>query len=182
MRSALITFFACFLGMLAALLVYHQYRKYDAARVEAAKDAELQARIEQGRKLAEQTLAQQFATQAMRNDIVAASMARVSVSEFYMSNGRMPANNAEAGLAEADSFRGQSLISLTVTDQGQVKLVFDALSGVDGGTVEWHPDLAGIESMGLQWECLSHDYPQISTILHGCAFEPDHAAPVQVAR
>ena len=52
MRSALITFFACFLGMLAALLVYHQYRKHEEAQAEAARDAALQARVEQGRKLA----------------------------------------------------------------------------------------------------------------------------------
>ena len=75
MRSALITFFACFLGMLAALLVYHQYRKHEEAQAEAARDVALQARVEQGRKLAEKMIAEYATAQVLREDLVAASMA-----------------------------------------------------------------------------------------------------------
>ena len=175
MRSALITFFACFLGMLAALLVFHQYRKYDAARVEAAKDAELQARIEQGRKLAEKTVAEYSAAQALRSDMIATAMAKNAVSETYFSRGRMPINNAEAGLGEPQSYRGQSLASLTVMDGGVIRLVFDEASGVDGGTVEWVPNMGEMESMGLQWRCLSTDYPGIVRALPDCTFMPRQA-------
>ena len=70
MRSALITFFACFLGMLAALLVYHQYRKHEEAQAEAARDVALQARVEQGRKLAEKMIAEYATAQVLREDSV----------------------------------------------------------------------------------------------------------------
>ncbi|HNV08831.1 MAG: pilin [Dokdonella sp.] len=170
MRSALITFFACFLGMLAALLVYHQYRKHEEAQAEAARDVALQARVEQGRKLAEKMIAEYATAQVLREDLVAASMAKNAVSEMYFSRGRMPAGNAEAGLGEPPSYRGQSLTSLTVVDGGTIRMIFDGASGVEGGIVEWVPHLGEIESMGLQWQCLSADYPRIARALPDCTY------------
>lgn len=181
MRAALVTFLACFLGVLAALLVFHQYRKADDARIEAARDGELQARIEQGRKLAERTIAEQLAEQAMRNDFVVLGVLKASVSETYMVNGRMPGNNTEANLPAANSYRGQSLQSAEVLADGVIQLRFDALSGVDGGVVRLVPTLGEIESMGIQWQCETHDYPQISRLLTGCAYASDSKTPAAIA-
>ena len=139
-----------------------------AKRVRALQ--EQQGRLEQGRQLRERTLDEERALSAIANDFTAVSGARLAISEFYMSNGRMPATNAEAGLPAPETYKGQSLMSLKVSDSGAILLTFDADSGVEGGTIEWLPDLTGIESMGLQWHCQTHDYPQIVRALPSCAY------------
>lgn len=181
MRAALVTFLACFLGMLAALLVFHQYRKHEEAQIEAARDAQLQARIEQGRKLAEQTLAEQTAAQAMRSDSAVLGMLKTVISEAYLISGRMPGSNAEAGLPAAESYRGQSLQSAEVLQGGIIQLRFDVHSGVEGGVVQLRPDLGEIESMGIQWHCETGDYPQVSRALTGCAYQPAAKNPPTIS-
>jgi len=177
MRHAVVTFLAALLGVLAALFAFHFYEKHEAERAEAAIDSALQAKVEQGRALAEQTIAEQRIAQGIREALVAASAAKVSVAEFYMNTGQMPASNAEVGLGEADSYKGQSLHSMQVTEGGKIVLAFDADSGVEGGSIELTPDLAGHESMGVQWTCTTHDFVNISRAWPGSACEyvaPDH--------
>ena len=170
MRQVALTFVAALLGVLVAQFAFHLYAKHEEERARASADAELQARVEQGRKLAELTLAQQAETQAIRSDVTVASMARAVMSESYMATGRMPTSNAEAGLTAPETYRGQSLRSLKILDGGRIALEFDAASGVDGGVVEWQPDLSGIESMGIQWECITHDFKEIVRSLPGCKY------------
>ncbi|MEZ5461768.1 pilin [Dokdonella sp.] len=171
MRQAITTFVAALLGVLVAQFAFHFYERYEDERAEAALDAELQARVEQGRQLAEQTLAEQRAAQAIREALIAASGAKVSVSEYYMTTGQMPASNAEVGLGEPDSYRGQSLLSMQVADGGRIVLAFDAASGVEGGTIELTPDLAGHESMGVQWLCTTNDFVNVARAWPGSGCE-----------
>ncbi len=172
MRHALITVIASFVGVVAALFAFYSYRDAEQARVHAVADAEHQARVEQGRNLVEQTIVDERAAAAIRNDVVAITSARVAIAETYMSTGRMPASNAEAGLPEPETYKGQSLQSMTVDDGGRILLRFDGASGVDGGTIEWLPDPGGMESMGLQWHCQTHDYPMITRALASCDYVP----------
>lgn len=172
MRHALITVIASFIGVIAALFAFYSYRDAEEARVRVATDAEQQARVEQGRNLVAQTIADDRAAAAIRNDIVAISSARAAIAESYMSTGRMPESNAEAGLPEPEKYKGQSLQSMAVGEGGKILLTFDALSSVDGGTIEWLPDPGGMESMGLQWHCQTHDYPMITRAVSHCEFVP----------
>lgn len=171
MRQAIVTFVAALLGVLVAQSAFHFYAKYDAERAEAAVDAELQAKVRQGRELAERTIAEERAAQAIREALVVASGAKVSVAEFYMSTGQMPASNGEVGLAEAGSYKGQSLRSMQVDDGGKIVLAFDADSGVDGGTIELTPDLAGHEAMGVQWSCTTRNFVNIARAWPGSGCE-----------
>ena len=171
MRHAAVTFVATLLGALVALFAFHIYEKHEAERAEAAIDAKLQAKVEQGRKLAEQTIAEQRAAQGIREALVVASGAKASVSEFYLTTGQMPTGNAEVGLGEPDSYKGQSLLSMQVADGGKIVLAFDADSGVEGGTVELTPDLAGHESMGVQWSCTTHHFVNIARAWPGSGCE-----------
>jgi hypothetical protein len=168
MRHPLVTFLSAFLGVLVALIGFRVYETAEADRARAAQEAAQAARLEQGRRLAEQTIAEAAAAQAIRSDAVAVSMAKAVVAEFYMSQGRMPESNAEAGLGAPDSYHGQSLRSMTLGEGGQLVLEFDASSGVDGGKLEWRPDLTGIESMGMQWQCETFDFPLIARALPDC--------------
>ena len=182
MRHALITIAASFIGVLAALIAFYAWRDAAESRARTAADAEQQARVEQGRKLQESVLAEEREFQAIRNDVSAVTGARVAIVESYMNSGRMPASNVEAGLPAAETYKGHSLVSLEVGEGGAMKLRFDAASGVDGGIIEWLPDLTGMESMGVQWECITHDFKQIVRALPGCTYSAAndvHAAPAQ---
>lgn len=170
MRHAVITIVASFVGVIAAMFAFYAYRDALDARARAAADLEQQARLEQGRQLRERTLVEDRALAAIVNDVSAVSSARVAVTEFYMNNGRMPTANNEAGLPAAETYKGQSLVSLQVSDGGTILLTFDSASGVEGGTIEWLPDLTGIESMGMQWHCQTHDYAQIVRALPSCNY------------
>ena len=172
MRHALITVVAAFVGVIAALFAFYSYRDAAEARSRAAVDAEQQASVEQGRQLVVQTIADERAAAAIRNDVAAITSARVVIAEAYMTSGRMPESNAEAGMPEPDTYKGQSLQSMTIGEGGKILLRFDAASGVDGGTIEWLPDPGGMESMGLQWHCQTHDYPMIVRALPSCEFVP----------
>ena len=179
MRHALITIVASFVGVMAALFAFYSWRDAEDARTRAAVETEQQAKLEQGRQLRERTLGEERALSAIVNDIAAVSGTRVAIAEFYMRNGRMPASNAEAGLPEPSTYKGQSLLSLQVAEGGTILLTFDATSGVEGGVIEWQPDLGGIESMGMQWRCLTHDYPLIVRALPSCTYVP--AGEVEIA-
>ncbi len=170
MRHILITIAASFIGVLAALIVFYAWRDVAEARARAAADAEQQARVAQGQQLQEKMLAEEREFEAIRNDVSATTGARLAVVESYMNSGRMPASNADAGLLGADTYKGHSLKSLSVSDGGTITLRFDAASGFDGGEIEWLPDLTGVESMGVQWECITHDFKQIVRALPGCVY------------
>ena len=182
MRHTLITIAASFIGVLAALFAFYAWRDAAETRARAAAEAEQQAKVEQGQQLRDNLLVEEREFQAIRNDVSAVSGARVAVVESYMNSGRMPASNADAGLLGADTYKGYSLKSLSVSDGGTITLRFDAASGFDGGEIEWLPDLTGVESMGVQWECITHDFKQIVRALPGCTYVAGNeikAAPAQ---
>jgi hypothetical protein len=180
MRQGLVTFLAALLGVLVAQFAFHFYAKHEAGQARAAADAEHEARLEQGRQLAEQTLAEEHAAQAIREALAVASSAKNAIAEYYMANGQMPASNVEVGLAEADAYRGISLQSLAVGEGGRIAMTFDAYSGAAGGVIELIPDLSGIEAMGMQWHCRTQDFPQIKRAWPGpgCEYVPKDGAAV----
>ncbi|UXI68749.1 pilin [Tahibacter amnicola] len=97
----------------------------------------------------------------------AADPARVALAEFYFSHGTWPSSNAQAGLPEPSLYRGESLRTLAVSGS-TITLTFDGRSGVDGGQIilrgETTPELA----MGIHWECISPNLPDIATALPHC--------------
>lgn len=172
MRNALITFFAAALGAIVATFGYQVWQRHEAELEQAAIERDAQRALEQGLALERQIAAEQRAFEAIRNDVAAVAGAKLSIAEFYMSTGRMPVKNAEAGLPEPEKYRGRSLRSLSLGDDGRIVLEFDALSGHDGGVIELVPDLAGIEAMGMQWRCTTRDFPQIVRALPACSYVP----------
>lgn len=165
-RHGLITFVASLLGVLVALAAY---RVYDQWRVGQAMQVQQQTN-EQGQQLDAMVAAEQRAIEAIRADVIAASSAKLAIAESYMSMARMPSSNAEAGLPEPAKYRGRSLRSMTIVDGGHIRLVFDAVSGREGGVIELVPDLGGTEAMGVQWTCTTRDFPNILRALPSCDY------------
>lgn len=110
------------------------------------------------------------ATLRIRDDLVVAGAMRVAVAEFHAAMGRMPTSHAEAGLPEASHYRGQSLRSASLLGDGSIELVFDASSGVDGGRVRLVADASHADAMGLQWHCVTSDYPLIKRVSPACDY------------
>ncbi len=110
------------------------------------------------------------ATLRMRDDLVVAGAMRVAVAEFHAAMGRMPTSHAEAGLPEASHYRGQSLRSASLLGDGSIELVFDASSGVDGGRVRLVADASHADATGLQWHCVTSDYPLIKRVSPACDY------------
>jgi len=105
----------------------------------------------------------------MRQDLMAAAGIRTAVAEFYVSMGKMPKDNAEAGLPTPDEYRGQTLRSATVNPDGSIDFEFDENSGKDGGHVRLVADLTH-PAMGVQWHCESADYADVARAIPNCAY------------
>ena len=106
----------------------------------------------------------------MRQDLMAAAGIKTAVAEFYVSMGKMPKDNAEAGLSAPAEYRGQTLRSATVNPDGSIDFEFDEASGKDGGHVRFVADLAHANAMGVQWHCESADYSDIASAIPNCAY------------
>ena len=113
----------------------------------------------------------------MREDLAAAAAMRTAIAEYFMANGKMPASQADAGLPAPDSYRGKSLKSATVLPDGGIELAFDANSGVDGGRIRFVVDTSHADAMGIQWHCVTSDYPLIKRVAPTCEYVPPSAAP-----
>jgi hypothetical protein len=106
----------------------------------------------------------------MRADLMAAAGIKTAVAEFYVSMGKMPKDNAEAGLPAPAEYRGQTLRSATVDPDGSIDFEFDENSGKDGGRVRFVADLAHVNAMGVQWHCESADYSDIGSAIPNCVY------------
>jgi len=106
----------------------------------------------------------------MRQDLAAAAGIKTAVAEFYVSMGKMPKDNAEAGLPAPDEYRGQTLRSAMVSPDGSIDFEFDENSGKDGGHVRLVADLSHAHAMGVQWHCESADYSDIGSAIPNCAY------------
>ncbi len=114
----------------------------------------------------------------IRSDLMVASAMKVAIAEYYATMGRLPARQSDAGLPPPSHYRGKSLTSATLLPDGNIELVFDAASGVDGGRIRFEADLSHVDAMGVQWHCRSADYPRIAEIAPGCIHMPRDAAEV----
>ncbi|MBO9662829.1 pilin [Dokdonella sp.] len=108
----------------------------------------------------------------MREDLQAVAGMRVAIVEYYQTNGKLPAQQADAGLPAPDRYRGKTLKSATVASDGSIDLVFDATSGVDGGRIRLVADTTQADAMGVRWRCETTDYPQIKRVSPLCEYTP----------
>jgi len=197
-RNAALMFANTLLAVVAALLAYHylvdrEGREQMLARMhednEATKrELERVAKEEAGirdalTKSPDLAGAADEKSQLIRGDFAAAAGSmKTAIAEYYMTNGKMPASNADMGLPAADQYRGKSLKSATVTADGGIEFTFDAASGVDGGHVRLIPDISRAGAMGVQWRCETPDYPLIKRALSVCEYKPVEAAGTQAIK
>lgn len=78
-----------------------------------------------------------------------ASAGKTAVSEFFASNGSLPASNASAGLAAAASITGNSVSSVEVQGSGIIEVTFSG-DPINGSTLHLMPIATG---GGVTWDC-----------------------------
>ncbi len=88
--------------------------------------------------------------------------AKTAVAEYYANQGRMPHDNAAAGVAEATSIAGAYVSRVQIVD-GQIRAIYSshtpqkANAALDGGALEFSP---APENGAIHWTCGSTNIPQ----------------------
>jgi len=114
---------------------------------------------------------------ALPDALGAASRMRPAILDYYMREGTLPATNTEAGLLAPDQYHGKSFRSITVLPDGRIEVVFNALSGVDGGRILYVPT-GDWNALSLHsWRCETPDYPLIECVMPSCSYKPTIATP-----
>ena len=91
-----------------------------------------------------------------------ASGAKSAMTEYYASKGEWPTNNAAAGIASANSIKGNAVRSVTVATstitaefntkvEAGKKLVFKGSAGATAGSVEWNCKPAGGTDINVKY-------------------------------
>ena len=78
-----------------------------------------------------------------------AGAAKTAVAEYYASEGAWPASNADAGLAAAADIKGNAVVSVTVTTDGTITVVYNT-KVESGDTLVLVPDDA---TGSITWTC-----------------------------
>lgn len=78
-----------------------------------------------------------------------AAGAKASVTEFFSSNGRMPASNTSAGLATATDIKGNAVTQVSVGTNGLITITYNEKVR-SGATLVLSPTTG---AGGVQWRC-----------------------------
>ena len=129
-----------------------------AQAVEAPRSAEAEA---------------QARTDAIKAAIARAAGAKMAVEAYHISQNKFPVNNAEVNLGAPDTYAGGALKRLELQKDGEIELVLNGTSGVDGGTVRLRPQTSEqSDQNALEWVCTSPSYPAIGDITGGaCRYQ-----------
>ncbi|MGA9334257.1 MAG: pilin [Rudaea sp.] len=167
-----------------------QALKRQADALVQGTQSQTQALREQAKSLSEQATAlknevsaEHRAADAQRERFMAATYraeglqavgaAKVAVAEYYENYGKFPTSNSQVGLAPPDQFKGQSLRRMAISEGGVISLIYDAKSGVDGGTIRLIPDNTH-PGTPLKWRCISPNFSDIAVTIPQCSYRaPD---------
>ncbi len=84
--------------------------------------------------------------------------AKAAVTEFFQDRGTWPANNANAGIADAGDIQGNYVASVTVQNDGTIDMLYDSNNGaqtanasLDGAVLTLSP----VTNAGsIDWNCV----------------------------
>lgn len=100
-----------------------------------------------------------------------------ATAEFYYHQGKLPSSNQEVGMGAPEVYANNALKSAEVTSNGEIKLTYDARTGVEGGVVSLIPTV--VPGM-LKWRCETRDYQNIGKYMPQCQYLPEFNTEVVV--
>lgn len=141
------------------------------ARAEAREvAAEVEASVQRSVDNARQTMDAQ-ATEMDQRSLVSdavqrATMFRVSLTEYYLANGRWPADADEAGLPSPSEMRGGAVRTVALGAQGAITIVLDDRFGA-GSAILLKPDANAASGM-VDWTCEVKGDPALKQAMPRC--------------
>lgn len=79
-----------------------------------------------------------------------ASAGKTAVSEYFASTGTLPSTNAEAGMADSNTIKGNEVQSVEVSGSGVITVTFSNTPAIQDSTIVLTPSTA---NGGVAWDC-----------------------------
>jgi Pilin (bacterial filament) len=102
---------------------------------------------------------------------MAAQQVRLATAEFFLSEGKWPTFNKEAGLPAADSFQTETIRSVALEPAAKgarIRVKFKNESGIEQQLLM----LANSSSAGqVSWSCISPDVKDVQEVLPNCRYQ-----------
>jgi len=160
MSRTLLNFVLVFAAVLAALLIYSKVSPHKNPVPAAAQEVQdfgvgqIRARKE-----------------ALTEGFRMADGVKTAFAEYYSNLGKMPANNQDLGLPQADSYHSKSVKRIEASEHG-ITVTYNEQSGVDDGRVVFD---AEPKEGNMDWKCSSPSYPDIKTMVPICEYRKESA-------
>lgn len=186
MKQFVLTLVAVLIGGFLALLAYDHFivkpREAETARSvpvpvdlnQARSEAravvdDVEASVQRSVETAKASMAAEAEAmdrRAMVSDAVRrATMFRVSLTEYYQTNGRWPGDADEAGLPSPEEMRGGAVRAVSLGEQGRVSIALDDRFA-PGSTIVLEPVA---DAMGtIDWRCRVEGDPTLKQSLPRC--------------
>jgi len=185
MKQFGIVFAAVFMATVLALLGYDEWivKPREKAQVEAVQldlgDAETKAKniaknldtaVAQSVENAGNTMnmqADEMRQRALAADAIArASLFKTALSEYFMSMGKWPESQSEAGLAAPESYAGGAVASISVVPQGMVVIRLN--NQIENGAKILLVPEANAQSYAINWHCRTEGSEKARRLLPDC--------------
>lgn len=118
---------------------------------------------DQHKKMSQNALKASYLVQGLQT----ASILKMHVAEYYMSEGEFPKSNEQLGLPRADSYDNDSVRSIWISNGGKITIVYKSITGKDKGSVSLIPE---DKNHQIQWKCVTRDFKNIQQLIPQCKF------------
>jgi len=111
--------------------------------------------------------ADEMRQRALAADAIArASLFKTALSEYFMSMGKWPESQSEAGLAAPESYAGGAVASISVVPQGMVVIRLN--NQIENGAKILLVPEANAQSYAINWHCRTEGSEKARRLLPDC--------------
>ncbi|WP_020209169.1 pilin [Gilvimarinus chinensis] len=94
---------------------------------------------------------------------------QANATMYIAETGKLPSSNQQLGLSSPEAYADTVLKSIQVLDGGIIRLTYTALSGVDGGIIDYKPEKIG-NSRTVTWNCTTPSFKGIEAWRPDCHY------------
>jgi hypothetical protein len=96
-----------------------------------------------------------------------ATVIKMYVAEYYMSENQFPKNNEQLGLPRANSYATDVIRSIWVSSGGKITVVYKQVTGQDKGAISLIPKFKNDQ---IHWQCVTKDFKNIQQFMPQCKY------------
>lgn len=143
-----------------------------AAAAAAEQTQSLNTAVDASKAYQQQQVERGKRGRALGEGLMAAQSVKVAMTDYFQGEGRWPANNAAMGLTAPESYRTETLRSVSAEAFGKSGRVRVRFVDEGGSEREIHLIASVNGAMQVSWQCVSPDVRDIAEIASGCKFAP----------